>query len=50
MKEILKKILINFGLDIGKLFVKKAGEKISEKVSKSNEDNQSLQEYDRQKG
>lgn len=50
MKEILKKILINFGLDIGKLFVKKAGEKISEKVSKPKEDKQSLQEDDRQRG
>lgn len=33
MNPIIKKILINFGLDIGKLFVKKAGEKISEKIS-----------------
>lgn len=50
MKEILKKILINFGLDIGKLFVKKTGEKISEKVSKPKEDKQFPQEDDRQRG
>ena len=49
MKPIIQKILINFGLDIGKLFVKKAGEKISEKVSKPKEDKQPLQEDDRQR-